>query len=63
MVYDSTETEVLYNTPLEFGLTKKLLRIIKMYETSGKVRVSEHLSDKFPLQNGLKQRDLYRRCF
>jgi hypothetical protein len=37
----------------------KLVRLIKMYlnETYSKVRVGKGLSDKFPIQNGLKQGD------
>jgi hypothetical protein len=42
---------------LEFGIPKKLVRIIKMClnETYSKVCVGKLLSDKFPIQNGLKQ--------
>jgi hypothetical protein len=37
----------------------KLVRLIKMCsaETCSKVRISIHLSDTFPIQNGLKQGD------
>jgi hypothetical protein len=44
---------------LEFGIHKKLVRLIKMglNETYSKVRVGKLLSDKFPIQNGLKQGD------
>jgi hypothetical protein len=37
----------------------KLVRLIKMclYETYGKVHIGKHLSDSFPIQNGLKQGD------
>jgi hypothetical protein len=57
--YDSAKGEVLYNILLEFGITKKLVRLIKMClnETYSKVRVGKLLSDKFPIQNGLKQGD------
>jgi hypothetical protein len=37
----------------------KLVRLIKMClnETYSKVRIGKHLSDSFPIQNGLKQDD------
>jgi hypothetical protein len=37
----------------------KLVRLIKMClnETYSKVRIGKHLSDSFPIQNGLKQGD------
>jgi hypothetical protein len=45
--YDSVKTEVLYNILLEFGIPKKLFRLIKMClnEIHGKVRVGKLLSD------------------
>jgi hypothetical protein len=57
--YDSVKREVLYNILLEFGITKKPVRLIKMYlnKTYSKVRVGKLFSDKFPIQNGLKQGD------
>jgi hypothetical protein len=57
--YDSIKTEVLYNILLEFGIPKKLVRLIKvcLNETYSKVRICKLLSDKFPIQNGLKQGD------
>jgi hypothetical protein len=54
--YDTVKREVLYNILLEFGIPKKLVRLIKMClnETYSKVRVGKLLSDKFLIQNGLK---------
>jgi hypothetical protein len=51
--------EVLYNILLEFVIPKKLVSLIKtcLNETYSKVRVGKLLSDKFPIQNGLKQGD------
>jgi hypothetical protein len=55
--YDSFKREVLHNSLLEFGTPKKLVRLIKMRlnETYSKIRIGKLLSDKFPIQNGLKQ--------
>jgi sorting nexin-29 len=57
--YDSVKREVLHNILLEFGIPKKLVRLIKMClnETYSKVCIGRLLSDKFPIQNGLKQGD------
>jgi hypothetical protein len=57
--FDSVKREVLYNILLEYGMPKKLVRLIKMClnESYSKVRVGKLLSDKFPIQNGLKQGD------
>jgi hypothetical protein len=57
--YDSFKGEVLYNILLEFGAPKKLVNLIKMClnETYNNVHVGKLWSDKFPIQNGLKQRD------
>jgi len=57
--YDSVRREVLYNIPIEFGIPKKLVGLIKMCltETYSRVRVGKILSDMFPIRNGLKQGD------
>jgi hypothetical protein len=57
--YDSIKREVLYNILLQFGIPKKLVRVIKMClnETYSKVCIGKLLSDKFPIQNGQKQGD------
>jgi hypothetical protein len=55
--YDSVGREVLYNIFIEFGAPMKLVRLIKMClnEKYSKVRIGKHLSESFPIQNGLKQ--------
>jgi hypothetical protein len=57
--YDSIKREVLYKILLEFGIPKELARLVKMClnETYSKVHIGKLLSDKFPIQNGLKQGD------
>jgi hypothetical protein len=54
--YDLVRREVLYNILIEFGIPLKLVRLIKMClnEMYSKVGVGKHLSDNFPIQNGLK---------
>jgi hypothetical protein len=57
--YDSVRKEVLYNILIEFDIPLKLARLIKMClnETYSRVRVGKHFSDRFPIKNGVKQRD------
>jgi hypothetical protein len=47
------------NILIEFGVPMQLVMMIKMClnETYRKVRIGKHLSDSFPIQNGLKQGD------
>jgi hypothetical protein len=51
--------EVLYNILLEFSIPKTLVRLIKtcLNETYSRVHLGKHLSETFPIHNGLKQRD------
>jgi hypothetical protein len=57
--YDSLRREVLHNILIEFGITRKLVRLIKMclWETYSRVRVGKNLSDRIPIRNGLKEGD------
>jgi hypothetical protein len=57
--YDSVRREVLYDILIEFGIPRKLVGLIQMClnEISSKVPIGKHQSDKFPIQNGLKQGD------
>jgi hypothetical protein len=47
--YASIKRGVLYNILLEYGIIK-----ICLNETYSKVHIGKILSDKFPIQNGLK---------
>ena len=49
----------MYNILIEFGIPKKLVRLIKMCltETYSIGRVGKNLSEMFPIRNGLKQGD------
>jgi len=57
--YDSVRREVLYKILNEFGIPRKLVRLIKMSltETYSRVWVGKNVSDKFPITNVLKQGD------
>jgi hypothetical protein len=50
--YDSVRREVFYNIIIEFGIPRKLVRLIKMClsETYSTVRVGKHLSESFLLK-------------
>jgi len=49
----------LYNILIEFGIPKKLVRLIKMCmnKTYSTVQIGKHLSDMFPIRKSLKQRN------
>ena len=49
----------MYNILIEFGISMKLVRLLKMClnETYNTVHVGKNLSDMFPIRNGLKQGD------
>jgi hypothetical protein len=57
--YDSVGREVLYSSLIEFGIPRKLVGIIqiRLNETYSTVPIGKYQSDKFPIQNGLKQGD------
>jgi hypothetical protein len=56
--YDSVKREASYNILIEFGIPRKLVGLIKMLnETYGRVRIGKSLSDKFTIQNSLKEGD------
>jgi hypothetical protein len=57
--YDSVRREVLCSICIDFGVPRKQAGLIKMCldETYSTVRIGKNTSDKFPIQNGLKQGD------
>ena len=57
--YDSVRRQVLYKILIEFGIPRKLVRLVKMSltETYSRVRVGKNVSDRFPIRNVLKQGD------
>jgi hypothetical protein len=63
--YDSVRREVLYNSLIEFGISLKLVRLIKicLNKTYSRVLVDKHLSDRFPIKNGLKEGAAFQLCF
>ena len=50
--YDSVRREVLYNIHIEFGIPRKLARLMKMClnETYSRNRVGKNVSDMFPIR-------------
>jgi len=57
--YDSVRREVVYKILIEFGIPRKLERLIKMSltETYSRFRGDKNVSDRFLIRNGLKQGD------
>ena len=55
--YDSVKRVVLCNILIQFVIPMKQVRLIKMClnETYSRFWVGKHLSDMFPVKNGLKQ--------
>jgi hypothetical protein len=60
--YNSVRGEVLYSILIEFGISRKLVGLIQMClnETYSTMCIGKNQpkSDKFPIQNGLKQGDV-----
>jgi hypothetical protein len=56
---DSVRKEVLYSILIEFGIPRKLDGLLQMHlnETYSTMHIGKFQSDKFPIQNGLKQGD------
>jgi len=56
-LYDFIRKEFLYNILIEFGISTKLVRLIKigLSGTHSTVRVGKNLYDMFRSRNGLKQ--------
>jgi hypothetical protein len=56
---DSGTSKVLYNAFTEFGIVMKWdgQKKLSLIKPTVKVRTREHLSDIFPIQNGLKKGD------
>jgi hypothetical protein len=54
--YDSVRRKILYNILIEFGISGKLVGLIKMClnKTYSTLRIDKSLCDKFPIENGLK---------
>jgi hypothetical protein len=57
--FDSVRRKALYNILIEFGKPRKLVWLIKMClnETYNRVHIGNNLSDKFTIENGVKQGD------
>ena len=56
-VYSSVRREVLYNILIEFGIPMKVAIKICLNETCCRIQVGKHLSNMFPIRNGVNQKD------
>jgi hypothetical protein len=63
--YDSVRREVLYTILIVFEIPRKPAGLFQMclIETYSTERIGKYQSDKFSIQNGLKQGDVYRHAF
>jgi hypothetical protein len=59
VIYGLIRREVLYSIRIECGTLMKLIRLIEMClnEILSKLRTGKQVSDAFPIQNRLKQRN------
>jgi len=57
--YDSVRRDVLCRILIELGISIKLIRLIEtcLNGKYSRVRVGKHLSNMFPIKNGLKESD------
>jgi len=57
--YDSVRREILYNILIALGIPYETDKANKnVSETYSRVRICKHLSEMFPIRNGLKQADV-----
>jgi hypothetical protein len=59
-VYESVSREMIYSNLIEFGILRKLVGLLKMClnDTYSTVGIGNLQSDKFRIQNGLKEGDV-----
>jgi hypothetical protein len=54
---------VQYSRRVWYPVKQVKLITLCLNETCSRVRVGKHLSDVFPIKNGLQQGNIYRNCF
>ena len=54
--HDFIKRESLYDILIQFGVVKKLIRLIKTCLDGTQVRIGKYLSSRFPIENDLIQR-------